>query len=483
MPEQAVREFLERNGTDRKKVITVGFSGGADSVCLLSCLADAGCNVRAVHVHHMMRAQEARRDADFARDFCARRGIAFRLMQVNVPQYARDNGLTPEQAARCLRYRALREAAGGGLIAVAHNLNDQAETVLMRLVRGSGTAGLAAMQEVSGDIIRPLLYVSRKRIEEYCREHGLAYVTDSTNLEPDCTRNILRLEVLPMLEKINPDAVKCIVRTSLLAKSDEEYLRAQAVACAETIMTVQGGSVIIDARGLLQLPPALAGRVLRLGMERADSTVDFELHHVQACLELCRGQSGRRLSLARGVTALYSGGSLLLIPPEKAASCKTEKAAQKGTAALNGKGKGAVSPAEEGAELPFREGSFFLEDTAVRISPAGSANQADRRAGCEYIFLPDTAGVVLRRRRSGDRIHPLGAPGSKSLKKFLIDKKVPLHKRDSLVLAARGSEVLAIIGLTVAQSAAVKGQSGGIYRIEIIDGSAGASGNNKTSEV
>ena len=481
MPEQAVREFLERNGTDRKKVITVGFSGGADSVCLLSCLADAGCNVRAVHVHHMMRAEEARRDADFARDFCAQRGIPFELVQVNVPQYARANGLTPEQAARCLRYRALREAAGGGLIAVAHNLNDQAETVLMRLVRGSGTAGLAAMQEVSGDIIRPLLYVSRKQIEEYCRKHGLEYVTDSTNLEPDCTRNILRLEVLPMLEKINPDAVKCIVRTSLLAKSDEEYLRAQAGACAETIMTVQGGSVIIDARGLLQLPPALAGRVLRLGMERAESTVDFELHHVKACLELCRGQSGRRLSLARGVTALYSGGSLLLIPPDKA-GCKTENAVQRGAAA-GGKGTGAVSPAEEGAELPFREGSFFLEDTAVRISPAGSANQADRRAGCEYIFLPDTAGVVLRRRRSGDRIHPLGAPGSKSLKKFLIDKKVPLYKRDSLVLAARGSEVLAIIGLTVAQSAAVKGQSGGIYRIEVINDSAGASGYNKTSEV
>lgn len=481
MPAQAVREFLDRNGTDRKKVITVGFSGGADSVCLLSCLADAGCNVRAVHVHHMMRAEEARRDADFARDFCAQRGIPFKLMQVNVPQYARANGLTPEQAARCLRYRALREAAGGGLIAVAHNLNDQAETVLMRLVRGSGTAGLAAMQEVSGDIIRPLLYVSRKRIEEYCRKHGLEYVTDSTNLEPDCTRNILRLEVLPMLEKINPDAVKCIVRTSLLAKSDEEYLRAQAGACAETIMTVQDDSVIIDARGLLQLPPALAGRVLRLGMERAESTVDFELHHVKACLELCRGQSGRRLSLARGVTALYSGGSLLLIPPDKA-GCKTENAVQRGAAA-GGKGTGAVSPAEEGAELPFREGSFFLEDTAVRISPAGSANQADRRAGCEYIFLPDTAGVVLRRRRSGDRIHPLGAPGSKSLKKFLIDKKVPLYKRDSLVLAARGSEVLAVIGLTVAQSAAVKGQSGGIYRIEVINDSAGASGYNKTSEV
>lgn len=481
MPAQAVREFLERNGTDRKKVITVGFSGGADSVCLLSCLADAGCNVRAVHVHHMMRAEEAQRDADFARDFCARCGIPFELVQVNVPQYARANGLTPEQAARCLRYRALREAAEGGLIAVAHNLNDQAETVLMRLVRGSGTAGLAAMQEVSGDIIRPLLYVSRRRIEEYCRKHGLEYVTDSTNLEPDCTRNILRLEVLPLLEKINPDAVKCIVRTSLLAKSDEEYLRAQAAACAETIMTVQGGSVIIDAKALLRLPPALAGRVLRLGMERADSTVDFELHHVKACLELCRGQSGRQLSLARGVTALYSGGSLLLIPPEKA-GCKTENAVQRG-AASGGKGTGAILPAEEGAELPFREGSFFLENTAVRISPAGSANQADRRAGCEYIFLPDTAGVGLRRRRSGDRIHPLGAPGSKSLKKFLIDKKVPLYKRDSLVLAARGSEVLAVIGLTVAQSAAVKGQSGGIYRIEIIDGSAGASGNNKTSEV
>ena len=150
-------------------------------------------------------------------------------------------------------------------------------------------------------------------------------------------------------------------------------------------------------------------------MERADSTVDFELHHVKACLELCRGQSGRRLSLARGVTALYSGGSLLLIPPEKAASCKTEKAAQRGRSGFERqKAKGAVSPAEEGRGAALPGGKLFLEDTAVRISPAGSANQADRRAGCEYIFLPDTAGVVLRRRLQRRQNTPLGAPGSKA---------------------------------------------------------------------
>ncbi len=256
-------------------------------------------------------------------------------------------------------------------------------------MRGSGTAGLAAMQEVSGDIIRPLLYVSRRRIEEYCRKHGLEYVTDNTNLEPDCTRNILRLEVLPMLEKINPDAVKCIVRTSLLAKKRRGISACAGRGVRRDNHDGAGRQRYYRRKGAFAASARAGGAGAALGMERADSTVDFELHHVKACLELCRGQSGRRLSLARGVTALYSGGSLLLIPPEKKRRhAKRKKRRKKGAAALNGKGKGAVSPAEEGAELPFREGSFFLKIPRYGYRPQAAQIRQTAGRGANISFCP-----------------------------------------------------------------------------------------------
>lgn len=418
--------------------VTVGFSGGADSVCLLSCLVSLGCRVHAVHINHMIRGSEAEQDAEFARSFCAQRGIPFTLIKADVPAYAQECGLTCEQAARELRYRELRLQAGGGLIAVAHNKNDQAETVLLRLVRGSGITGLCAMSELSGDILRPLLDVSRAEIERYCAEHDLKYVTDSTNLIPDCSRNIIRLEVLPRLAGINPAAVDGIVRGAQLMASDEECLSMEAHKAAKRILQQEGGAVSVSVPGLLELHRAVAARVLRIAVAEADSPVDIELTHIEACLRLCRSQSGRSVSLPRGITVLRSGDNLII---------------QKNVQEVRD------------AEIPFAQGRFELGDVIVAVSLVSAMGERGER--CEYISPGDIDGLVLRHRRAGDYIHPVGAPGSKSLKKYLIDKKVPLHRRDNLILAARGSEILAVVGLTVSQDAAVTADSGEIYKIQL----------------
>ncbi len=429
----AVQQALERMNISGQTV-TVGLSGGADSVCLLLCLKELGVNLQAVHVHHMIRSQEADRDADFAKALCQKHGIEFHLEKINVPEYARNEGLTLEQAARNARYEALNKHARGGLIAVAHNLNDQAETVLLRLVRGTGTDGLTAIKERNGNIIRPLLNVSREQIEQFCALRTWQYVTDSTNLVADCSRNIIRLNVLSELEKINPSAVQGIARAASLMAQDAQYLALQAER--SECITLARDKVKVEIKKLLQLHPALQGRVLRLAISKADTLVDIEQTHVTACLKLCQGQSGKRLDLPRGITVLCDGQYLII---------------------------GHFTFEKDGSQAAFELGELTLGDLTISIQRVEKMGPHGNNV--EYFSPGDISDIVLRHRKEGDFIYPLGAGGRKSVKKYLIDKKIPLHQRDSLVLAARGSHVLAIVGLTVDQSAAVT--DGQIYKIEL----------------
>lgn len=428
-----VKQALERmNIADA--TVTVGLSGGADSVCLLMCLKTLGVKIKAVHVHHMIRGAEADRDAAFAKELCFRHGVDFTLEKFDVPQYAHQMGLTLEQAARNARYEILRKHACGGLIAVAHNLNDQAETVLLRLTRGTGCDGLCAIKERNGDIIRPLLNVSRNQIEEHCRAMGWDYVTDSTNLVPDCSRNVIRLNVLSELEKINPAAVQGIARTASLMAQDADFLQQQAEATGCVSYSDQAATVDISL--LIKLHPALQGRVLRAAIARVDSLVDIEQTHVSSLIRLCYGQSGKRMDLPRGVVALISGGFLRI-----SRAC----------------------PSARDISVPFCVGTLTLGEQKIEVTVVTSMGMHSKNV--EYISLGDTADLTLRHRKEGDYIYPLGAGGKKSVKKYLIDKKVPLHERDSLVLVARGSHVLAIVGMTVDESAAVRDDK--IYKIEL----------------
>lgn len=234
-----LRFIRENELIARGDSITVGFSGGADSVCLFTVLHELkallGIRVQAVHVNHNLRGAEAERDEEFCRRLAAELGEPFCAVSVDVTGYAAEHGLTEEEAGRILRYEALKEkaehfaVAGRALIAVAHHADDQAETVLLNLMRGSGLKGLGGMRAKRGNIIRPMLGVSRSDIVAYLKERGISYVDDSTNFENEHTRNRLRNIILPELkEYVNAAAAEHISGTAAMLRDADDYIAEEA---------------------------------------------------------------------------------------------------------------------------------------------------------------------------------------------------------------------------------------------------------------
>ena len=233
-----MRAPWELAGMPRDTAVAVGFSGGADSVALLALLAERaksdGFPLLALHIHHGIRGAEADRDEAFCRAFAARLGVDFCAVRVDVPAWAKEHGMGSEEAARELRYRCfaqVMEERKIPLLATAHHADDNAETVLFRLARGTGLGGLCGIPAVrnleqpeGGFVVRPLLPYTKEEILAFCRARGLDFVTDSTNREPCCARNILRLEVLPALERAVPNAAATMVRTTALLRQDADCL-------------------------------------------------------------------------------------------------------------------------------------------------------------------------------------------------------------------------------------------------------------------
>ena len=205
---------ISPSGSLRGRLL-VALSGGADSVYLLLSLLSQGVDIEAVHCNFHLRREESDRDEKFCRELCQRKNVKLHTIDFNTKEYAKEQKISIELAARRLRYdyfEQLRQEIGADYIAVAHHKDDQVETIIHNLVRGTGIKGLCGMQEINGNIIRPLLNITRKEIEEKLAEWGETYVTDSTNLEDDATRNKIRHNIIPLLKELNPKAVENISR-------------------------------------------------------------------------------------------------------------------------------------------------------------------------------------------------------------------------------------------------------------------------------
>lgn len=213
--------------------VVVGLSGGADSVCLTHILNslknEYSVELIAAHVNHGIRGAEADRDEKFCREFCENSGIEFHVLKADIPALAKEKKLSEEECGRLVRYEFFNKLAGEkGKIATAHNQNDCAETLLFNLTRGSSLKGAGSIPPVRDNIIRPIIECSRQDIEEYCESNNLKFVTDSTNLENEYTRNKIRNEILPKLREINPSVCKNLASFSFLARDDEEFIQGEA---------------------------------------------------------------------------------------------------------------------------------------------------------------------------------------------------------------------------------------------------------------
>ena len=407
--------------------IIVGLSGGADSVALLHvlCKKKDEWNITAVHIHHGLRGEDADRDALFAEMFCRKLGVPFVLKKVDVKAESRLRRMGEEETGRALRYEIFRELAGEeGYIAVAHHRKDQAETILMRLCRGTGLTGLTGMAPVRENICRPLLFCSREEVEHYCLENGLEWREDASNQEDKYTRNKLRLQVLPVLEEINPKAVEHIAETAELLALEEDFLEQQTAACYETVKRKGGEEeVCLDRKLLLELHPAMKKRVLRKAMTEFLSA-DLSQVQIEALEDLLQKETGKKRDFPEGISAENRYDVLVL-------SKKGEKA------------DGYCYPLPLGERTAIPEAGIFI---TVWLS-----ERQENGENMECFDHDKVKGELFcRTRKTGDLIRL--QKGRKKIKELYIDEKVPRGERERLPLIAAGDEILWAVGLRTAQA-------------------------------
>lgn len=438
---EKVRHYIEKHRLLRQgDRVLVAVSGGPDSLCLLHLLRGISSSLQlelvVAHLDHQIR-PEAGEEARLVKDLATSWSLPFTGASYNVPSMRSAAKLSEEEAARRARYRFLYQAARNHratVIAVGHHRDDQAETVLLNLLRGTGPDGLAGMlpRRFLGKIrlIRPLLVVSREEIECYCRDHGLRSFTDRSNLEEKYTRNRVRLELIPHLEKeYNPRLKESLARLAVMAAADRRYLRAAAEKQLRKLSKIQGKSMLIDCRALNGLPEALRGRVARQALEQAVPGKRTGWKQVRKLLALAGSlATGKELSLPGGIQAYRSYGRVVIRPRGK-----NEDPMEPFPMEVPGR---TLLPG-----MPYSIDARFCHPSALKWPPPPE---------CAYIDYDTIPGeLIIRTRWPGARFHPQGAAGSKKLKDFYIDRKVPRHSRDRHPLVTTGQNIVWVVGLRI----------------------------------
>lgn len=410
--------------------IVVGLSGGPDSVCLLHvlyCLKEKyNFNLYAVHLNHMIRGEEALRDEAFAKQFAESLGIPFFSERIKVEEFARERGMSSEEAGRHLRYtlfdRILKEKHAHK-IALAHNMNDQTETMIMRFLRGTGINGIGGIRPIRDNkYIRPILSCSREEIEEYCRINNLSPVIDSTNSESIYTRNRIRLEVLPYIkENFNPNIDENLFRVSSIFRDEDEFLNISAESELNRI-TFNAG---ISRQEFKKLHIAIKRRIVRLLIEKVKGNlIGIENKHIEECVDFVENSgTGKRINLPESI------------------ECFTEyeyfKIAEKSE----------ILDYEYEIKMP---GETQVKDdyrVITKIFELNNKNLLDKQLVKYFDYDKIKDGLYFRNRRDGDYIYPKGMSGRKKLKDLFIDKKIPKEERDRIPLIACGNEILWILNM------------------------------------
>lgn len=437
----AVRRFIDRHrllaAGDR---VLAACSGGPDSLALVHVLAalagEYGYTLAVAHVNHGMRGAEAEADAAFVGEFCAVRGLPLFQTKVDMAGFAAANGLNKQEAGRLLRYRYLRQVArdlGGALVATGHHRGDQAETVLLNLLRGAGGAGLAGMKPAEGGVIRPLLAVGRAEIEAYCRQNGLEPRLDRSNLKTDYRRNFVRLELLPLLEReINPGVADTLCRLAEIVGDEHEAVAALARAAWPQVVSEAGDGLALDSRQLAGLSVAVRRELVRQAIEKKRGDLrGISFCHVERLLEKAvNGAAGSILELPGALVARKEYGRLVL----------TEAA-----------------PAADGIAPP---GVAVAVPGTTPVPALGLVVKAELTDALPAAAGPDSAifaweelapPLFVRTREKGDRFRPAGLAGGKKLKEFFIDAKVPRWRRDRVPVVTDSLGIIWLGGLRQGQ--------------------------------
>ena len=433
----SVRQVLQEAGLKADVSAVVAASGGVDSIVLLDVLDGLGYRLHVAHLDHALRPDSAA-DSRFVADEAKRRELSYSVERRDVRAYARTEGLSLEEAGRRQRYAFLDQVAdrvGAEFIALGHHADDQAETVVLRLLRGSGATGLGGMEIVrEGRYLRPLLRVRRAEIEKYARQRGLCYREDPSNRDRRFLRNRVRGELMPLLKSYNSNIAEVLNRTAALLKTEDDLLAALAQEALDTVICERcSDKVALDSPRLLTYHIAIQRRVLRAvlqGLAATEGPFDF------ARVEQVRGWIGvgdqRLRVLGAGLRGQGCGPRYIL------------RRGQRPSIARDFDIPGALVLREHGVKICVQivspelfDGSTELAEVKAQLGGGRVALDANRLG----------ARVQVRSLRSGDRFQPLGMEGHKKLSDFLIDAKWPKISRDEVLVLARGEEIAWVVPL------------------------------------
>ena len=462
--EQRVLNFIQGNQlVSGQHCLLVAVSGGPDSVCLLYILVklqeELGIRLHIAHLNHQLRGADSEADAHYVSDLAHRLGIPATIEQRDVKAYQAQHHLSLEEAAREVRYTFLAQAAksiGANRAAVGHTADDHIETILMHLIRGTGTRGLRGLQpsslwQSSGSsltIIRPLLPVSRRETADYCHNHQLMPRIDASNLSLSPLRNRIRHQLLPLLESYNPQVAEALLRTARIAGDDFAFLDKETTRQWGKIVQKQGNTITLDKERFLELPLALKRYLLRRAIEDLLGNLkDIESRHIEEMIDALTKPTGKRLSLP--------GGLVFSIEYDKY---------------LIGSDPAALSP------FPVLDAEFPLKLPGETVPPGWhiEATIISREQITEkdedftaYFDLNKTGNKLLvRPRQPGDRFQPLGMNGPKKLGEFMIDSKIPSAWRQRVPIVCSPQHILWVVGWRIDERVKVTNTTRQILRLK-----------------
>jgi tRNA(Ile)-lysidine synthase len=437
--ERRVRGFIrDHDLVSGPDTLLLGVSGGPDSVCLLHILAslqkELEIKLWVAHLDHQLRGDDSEADARYVANLAHQMGVSATIGRRDAEGYRKEKRCSLEEAAREVRYAFLAEVAtsvGASRVAVGHTADDQVETVLMHLIRGSG--GLRGMspatQRGSLLIVRPLLGVRREETEAYCQFHKLMPRSDPSNLSLSRLRNRIRHELLPLLRSYNPSIDKALLHTTRILADDLSFLEEEVFRIWGEIVIEEGGTIILDSGRLSRLPPSLQRRLLRAVVRRLLGNLrDIEAAHIEAMRAMIAKPAGKRLSLPQGLVLTTEYGRCL-IARDSTSLCPF--------------------PTLEGEFPLLVPGETRLPGWQVRakVVPSESFDPRQPDGFKAYLDL-DRAGseLMARARRPGDRFQPLGLEQPKKLQDFMVDAKIPRQWRGRVPLVCSPQQIIWVVG-------------------------------------
>ena len=452
-----VRDSLTSAGMTGKSLV-VAVSGGPDSLALLYSLhglqAELRLALHGAHLDHGLRGEASRADAKYVKGILESLRLPYTLERADVASYQALHRVSLEQAARTVRYDFLARVArheNADAVAVGHTADDQAETVLMHIIRGSGLSGLQGMQMMAtrrceaGDIqiLRPMLSIPRHETVEYCRSIGLEPCEDESNLSLEFTRNRVRHQLIPLLQQFNPAVRDALVRLAGSTRHDLSFIKREVDARWQAIATVEEGRVSLGLDELRGLDPAIQRHLVRraVGSVKGDLE-DLQQVHGEDMLRLIAWPPGTTLDLPGGITFTV-GYDVATIAAARRDDCLTPRIV-----------------GEQAIRIPgeTRFGGWLITaDVIQRQTEISAAKLQAASDDFSAVLNSNVAedGLVMRGRRDGDRFQPLGMKGHKKLQDFMVDDKIPRERRDGVPIVASGSGIVWVVGHRIADWARV----------------------------